>query len=127
MEIENWEIENCPSCGERLPRTRDAFCTYCQESLEEKKTEHLDAGAPEPVAQNPFGSPQVDLVANNTDANRLVGPTEIGCALGGCLAPILLMMLSGLLGGLGSPVFWPFIAIVLGAIGAAIGASYRRS
>ncbi|MDB2687403.1 hypothetical protein N9Y42_09350 [Mariniblastus sp.] len=40
----------------------------------------------------------------------------IGCGIGGCVVPFLLMALAGLLGGIGSPVSWLIIAFICGVI-----------
>lgn len=45
-------IEACPHCGESLPRTLDAFCPYCRESLEE-----LPPTAAEPQHKAPLKQP----------------------------------------------------------------------
>ena len=45
----------------------------------------------------------------------------IGCGLGGCLAPLLLLLVSASLGDTGGPLFWPLLALLLGAVGSVIG------
>lgn len=50
----------------------------------------------------------------------------IGCLSGGCLAPILLLFGCAIfLGDTGGPLFWPFVAVILGVVGMVFGFIYR--
>ena len=50
----------------------------------------------------------------------------IGCGVGGCLLPCVLMLFFAIVyNDIGGPLFWPIIAIPLGALGWAIGQGIR--
>ena len=94
------------TCGQAIEEGRS--CSSCEEIPSEQG--------------NPYkpSAPKSIKKYENTSTNGLEDGL-LGCGLGGCIAPILLMGLAGLLGGIGSPVFWPIIAFVCGVIGMFLG------
>lgn len=96
---------NCKTCGQAIQEGRS--CLSCENVPS-------DQG-------NPYESPAAKLGQNEDKSTNGIRDGLIGCGLGGCVAPILLMSLAGLLGGLGSPLFWPIIAFFGGVIGMFVG------
>jgi hypothetical protein len=65
---------------------------------------------------------QIPNVSSDAKEKRPYPEPLIGCAVGGCLIPLLLFIFCLLvLKDIGGYLFWPFIAIPLALIGAGIG------
>jgi len=78
---------------------------------------------------NPYKAPKASENAGDIGKNRNSrGFKEpmIGCVVGGCCLPIILLIISAaFLGDIGGPLLWPIISVVFGLIGLVIGIFFK--
>jgi len=91
----------------------------------------LDANLENPLEAESKGNNNLDqsttqLAVEAPQNIKFASAPLIGCGVGGCLLPCVLMLFFAIVyNDIGGPLFWPVIAIPLGAIGSAIGQSIR--
>jgi hypothetical protein len=68
-------------------------------------------------------APGGQSVVHMTDTKKRSGCwyAFLGAAAGGCLFPLILLLIAAALGDTGGPLFWPIISIPLALIGLALG------
>ncbi len=71
---------------------------------------------------DPYEPPKVKEKLDRLKRNQGCKEPMIGCGVGGCCIPMILILLCGaILKDTGGPLIWPIMSVLLGAIGLIVG------